>query len=209
MKIRTRAAIGGFTLLELIVALFVTAVMFAVGYGALMQAVAQRDGITQTQSRLAEMQRALRIIANDIAQTTPRPVRDGIGNTQLPALQSEDGSGALLSLTRGGEGQALASGRTTLRRVQYRLEDGQLVRLSWPVLDPVQGLEPRRRELLSQVDRVELRYLQTDGQWQRTWPNVTLVGAEPRRLDRNRPQAVEVVIETRDMGRLMRLIEIP
>jgi len=209
MKSHGQSDASGFTLLELIVALFVAAAMFAIGYGALMQAVAQREHIAASQARLAELQRAIRMLASDIAATTPRPVRDTVGDGVLPAVQSEDGTGAVISLTRGGEGHALAQGRTTLRRVQYRLDNETLVRVSWPVLDPVQGVEPRRRDLLSGVTALELRYLTSSGQWQRSWPVSSGDSSLTEGRERSRPRAIEVLLETRTEGRITRLIEIP
>jgi general secretion pathway protein J len=68
----------GFTLLELLVALFVTAVMFAIGYGAITQALENRERVQVQQRRLNELQRAMRTLVQDFAQAVPRPVRDAI-----------------------------------------------------------------------------------------------------------------------------------
>ena len=197
----------GFTLVELIVALFVSAVMFAIGYGALMQATQQRDGIRLAQDELANLQRAVRLLTLDITQITPRPITDTLGRGELAAVIGADGSGRVLALTRGGEGDARASGRPALRRVEYRLEQGQLQRLSWPVLDPIAGVQPRVRVLLRDVRLIEFRFLDNDGQWSAVWPKPS-VSATPPTL-RQRPRAVEMRIETARDGVLRRVWEIP
>ncbi len=197
----------GFTLVELIVALFVSAVMFAIGYGALMQATQQRDGIRLAQDELANLQRAVRLLALDITQITPRPITDALGRGELAAVIGADGSGRVLALTRGGEGDARASGRPALRRVEYRLEQGQLQRLSWPVLDPIAGVQPRVRVLLRDVRLIEFRFLDNDGKWSAVWPRPS-VSATPPTL-RQRPRAVEMRIETARDGVLRRVWEIP
>lgn len=197
----------GFTLLELLVALFVSAVMFALGYGALMQATQQRAGIQRAQDELAGLQRAMRLLTLDITQMTPRPVTDVLGRGELAAVIGADGSGRVLALTRGGEGDARASGRPALRRVEYRLEQGELRRLSWPVLDPVAGVEPRVRVLLRDVRLLEFRFLDNDGQWGDVWPKPSTSATTG--TSRQRPRAVEMRIETARDGVLRRVWEIP
>lgn len=197
----------GFTLLELVVALFVSAVMFAVGYGALIQATQQRDGIRLAQNELASLQRAMRLLTLDITQMTPRPIADMLGRGELAAVIGADGSGRVLALTRAGEGDARASGRPALRRVEYRLEQGELRRLSWPVLDPVAGVEPRVRVLLRDVRALEFRFLDNEGQWSSVWPKPSM-SATPG-ASRQRPRAVEMRIETAREGVLRRVWEVP
>ncbi|MFZ9905075.1 MAG: type II secretion system minor pseudopilin GspJ [Steroidobacteraceae bacterium] len=205
MSSRNRAQ--GFTLLELIVALFVSAVMFAVGYAALMQATQQRDAIRLAQDELATLQRAIRLITLDVTQMDPRPINDILGRGELAAVLGTDGSGRVLALTRGGEGDARATGRTSLRRIEYRLEQGQLQRLSWPVLDPVAGVQPRVRVLLRGVRSIEFRFLDNDGQWSSVWPKP---GASTSSGSlRQRPRAVEMRLDTNDAGMLRRLWEVP
>ena len=197
----------GFTLLELIVALFVSAVMFAVGYAALMQASEQRDRIRVAQDELATLQRAIRLMTLDVTQSDPRPINDILGRGELAAVLGADGSGRVLALTRSGEGLSSASGRPSLRRVEYRLEQGQLQRLTWPVLDPVAGVLPRTRVVLRGVRSVEFRFLDRDGQWSSVWPKAgsdSGVGSL-----RQRPRAIEVRIDTDNQGMLRRLWEIP
>lgn len=197
----------GFTLLELIVALFVSAVMFAVGYAALMQATEQRDAIRSAQNELATLQRAIRLMTLDVTQSDPRPINDILGRGELAALLGANGSGRVLALTRGGEGDARSSGRPTLRRIEYRLEQGQLQRLAWPVLDPVAGVQPRVRVLLRGVRSIEFRFLDNEGQWSSVWPKPGASSAAGSL--RQRPRAVEVRMDTEAEGVLRRVWEIP
>jgi general secretion pathway protein J len=149
----------------------------------------------------------MRLLTLDITQMTPRPVADMLGRGELAAIIGADGSGRVLALTRGGEGDGRASGRPALRRVEYRLEQGELRRLSWPVLDPVVGVEPRVRVLLRDVRELEFRFLDNEGQWGSVWPKPgmsTTPGAS-----RQRPRAVEMRIETERDGVLRRVWEVP
>ena len=47
---------SGFTLIEVVVAIFVAAVMFAMGYSALSQAMVERDSLNTKQTRINEIQ---------------------------------------------------------------------------------------------------------------------------------------------------------
>jgi general secretion pathway protein J len=76
----------GFTLVELLVALFITAIMFAFGYRALDEAFRSRREIDEQSARLIAVQQALRTLEQDFELLQPRPVRNLIGDGYMPAL---------------------------------------------------------------------------------------------------------------------------
>jgi len=79
---------AGFTLIELMVALFIAAIMFAMGYGAINQALNGRNALKEQQAQLLELQTAVRVIEQDFVQLAPRPVRQPVGDEPAqPALQ--------------------------------------------------------------------------------------------------------------------------
>ncbi len=119
---------GGFTLVELLVALFITAILFAIGYGAINQALKNRDRVQQSQDRLVALQRTIRTMVQDFAQTAPRPVRDGLGSGYVAALASGGSGGVLVTLTRAGWSNPAGVQRPSLQRVRYSLVDGHLRR---------------------------------------------------------------------------------
>jgi general secretion pathway protein J len=83
---------GGFTLIELMVALFITAIMAALGYAVLQQGLKSRVEVDQQAARLLAVQQALRIMEQDFELLQPRPVRDLLGNGYVPALYIPQGS---------------------------------------------------------------------------------------------------------------------
>ncbi|HEY3730300.1 MAG TPA: type II secretion system minor pseudopilin GspJ [Steroidobacteraceae bacterium] len=83
----------GFTLVELLVALFITAIMFAFGYRALQQALTSRRELDEQSARLLAVQQALRTIEQDFELLAPRPVRNLIGDGYLPAVTAVQMSG--------------------------------------------------------------------------------------------------------------------
>jgi general secretion pathway protein J len=195
----------GFTLIELLVALFITAVLFAMGYGAVNQAVNSRKGLEEQQARLLAVQTTMRLFAQDFGQLAPRPVRQPVGSGHLPDLVAASNTQPFVTLTRGGWANPAGLQRPALQRVAYFLEKGTLRREYWPVLDAMLATPTKRRELLTGVKSVIVRYMDGTGTWGPQWPpNGASAGFE-----RLRPIAVEVTLELEDWGHLVRIFEVP
>ena len=109
----------GFTLLELLVAMFIAAIIFAMGYGTINQAVKNREGLEVQQKKLLELQTAIRIMEQDFVQLAPRPIREPVGSGYLPALManSSASSGGLGSSSSGslGSGSSGSLGSSGVR----------------------------------------------------------------------------------------------
>jgi general secretion pathway protein J len=80
---------GGFTLIELIVALFITAIIFAVGYGSINQALRNHEQLKEHQARLSEVQSAVRVMVQDFSELAPRPIRDQLGQNWLACITTQ------------------------------------------------------------------------------------------------------------------------
>lgn len=208
---RPRAPQRGFTLIELAVAVFITAILFAIGYGAVNQAVKNRDALEQQQQRLAAVQNAIRTIAQDVNQLSLRPIRDPSGNSWLPVVVAAgSNSQRLLELTRGGWANPAGVQRPALQRVVYLFEENTLRREYWPVLDPLLSTEPIKKDLCTGVKSVTFRYMDVGRQWRDTWPPASAVAAANAQLNlRLRPVAIEVTLELNDWGKIVRILEVP
>ena len=203
----------GFTLLEVLVALFIAALMFAIGYGAIQQGLTGRESVKAAQTQLLELQTAVRLLEQDFAQLAPRPVRQAVGEEPAqPALQGAlPGTQPIVALTRDGWANPAGLQRAGLQRVAYFLENGTLRREYWNVLDPTLASTTARRNLLSHVKTFTIRYLDVNRQWQDQWPPATstvLIGSSLELTLRERPLAVEITIDTEDWGKIVRIIEI-
>jgi general secretion pathway protein J len=199
----------GFTLIELAVAVFITAILFAIGYGAVNQAVKSREALEQQQERLIAVQSAMRTIAQDVNQLAMRPIRDPSGNDWLPVLIASGNTQRILELTRGGWANPAGVQRPALQRVAYVLEGTRLRREYWPVLDPLLSTEPVRRDLCTGVKSVTFRYMDVGRQWRDTWPPQSNVTGNAQLNRRHRPVAVEVTLELEDYGKVKRIFEVP
>lgn len=196
---------AGFTLLELLVAMAVFAVIGAMALGGLNAVIDQGEIAGGQMARLAELQRAMRVLTADLGGIQPRFVRDELGTAgELPLVT--DGRGEfLLRLTRGGwSNPSRAPYRGTLQRLQYRLKDDVLIREYWAVTDRVLGERPRQEELLTGVERLELSYLDQGREWVTQWP-------PPSRSapgNGERPRAIRVKLTLEDFGVIERVVEV-
>lgn len=194
-----------FTLIEVLVALAIFGILSAFAYGALSQTILSAEILGERMDRLQAIQKSVRYLSQDFLQLAPRPVRQELGDSLDPALQSDFRSEFALELTHGGWSNPVALPRGTLQRSAYRLEDDELVRYYWTVLDRTLSNEAIGATILDGVESLLFRYLLDSGDWIEQWPPPTLPG--PLGL-RQRPRAVEIVLTLQDEGEIRRIIEI-
>jgi general secretion pathway protein J len=194
-----RSPAAGFTLLELVVAMALFAVVSVMTYSSLRAMLDSRQRVEQETARLAAVQITITRMARDLGQATDRGIRDEFGNRQ-PALIFHSFRGDGLEFTRGGWRNPTGRKRSSLQRVAYRLDNGELLRSSWPVLDRDVAAKPYSQPLLDKVTRFQVRFLDGTANWHDEWPPPA--APEPDRL----PMAVEVWLELEDWGRLRRLV---
>jgi general secretion pathway protein J len=203
----------GFTLIEVMIAMFIAAIMFAIGYGAINQALHDRDALNVSQERVTEIQRGMRVVAQDFAQIMARPARDTSGTGQLmPAVFADGSSDIILTFTRAGWSNPAGIQRPAEQRVRYRFIDGSLVREHWLSVDPALNTEPRQRTLLSKVTAIEVRFLDpVSREWRTDWQSGTSGQMAPNTVSLlvTRPLAIEFTVVFEDWGRVQRLFEIP
>jgi general secretion pathway protein J len=208
------AGARGFTLLELLVALFIAALMFAMGYAAISQGLSSHDQLKVQQARLVELQTAMRVMEQDFVQLAPRPVRQAIGDEpSQPALSAappgEAAGQPLVAFTRNGWANPVGLQRPALQRVAYYFENGTLRRESWYVLDPTLSSTTAKRDLLKHVKSVTFQFMDVNHVWQTIWPPTTVQGMVAVELSlRIRPIAVQVTIDTDDWGEVTRIFEV-
>ncbi|MDQ5910868.1 MAG: Type secretion system protein [Pseudomonadota bacterium] len=201
-----KLTVRGFTLLELLVALAVFAIMATAAYSGLRSVLFTRAAVEAQNRRLADVQLAVFRLVQDIQQATPRGIRDEYGDPE-PALRGGDLLDDVLILTRAGWDNPLGQSRATLQRVAYRLREGRLWRLHWDVLDRGGAVAPRETLLLDQVQEFRARFLDQEDEWRNDWPPPADQSAEDQRSDPNLPpRAVEITLTLEDWGAITRLL---
>ena len=195
----------GFSLLELVVAVAVFAVVAAAAYGSLAAIARTRGALAAQQDRFAQVQRALALLADDLRQGVGRSVRGSDGR-ELPALA---GSAQALEFTRLGFANPLAEARSNLQRVAFALDAGTLREGRYAVLDRAPNSVPAWRDLLPRAGQLRLRYLGCDHVWREAWPPGEILPCQPG-IDVNAqlPRAVELRIAPPELGDIRRIVEL-
>lgn len=187
--------VRGYTLVEVLVAVSIFAILAGTTYVALdglsRAALEHRDRAED----FAELQLALSRIEADLRQLVSRPVRGPDGRPR-PALSGERRQ---LEATRAGWANPSGQKRSTLQRFAWQLNDGALVRRSWPVTDRSAATRHFDETLLDDAQNLELQFRDQQGRWREHWP------ADPEAADRL-PVAVEIQLESERFGRFRRLV---
>lgn len=189
---------SGVTLLELLVALAIFAVIGVIAYSGLNITLTMRSQTDKHAAQLAQLQIAFARLGKDFEQYVNRPIRDEYGDFK-PAIQ---GTESYLELTCAGWRNPAQQPRATLQRVAYFVEKGILKRSYWRVLDRAQNSQALHVELLREVDAFTLRFLSQDLKWHNEWPPQVIESAGVKLI------AVEVTLIVKQWGSLPRIFQL-
>jgi len=196
---RRRAA--GFTLVEMLVALLVFALLSAVGVGVMAYAVDNQGVIQSRMDRLGKFQRARALLQADLAQAAVRRVRGRDGMAARDAFVGStggtpSGGAPLLALVRRGFANPDEEPRASMQYVEYRLVDGQLERGVRSALDGAMTGPPQ--VLLTGIQAASIDY-HYRGAWNRGWAG----GMETL------PDAVRLKMDLDGLGRVEQWFLLP
>lgn len=174
----------GFTLVELLIAVGIMALLGTVGALLLNTSLENQAAIETRQQALERVALALTVFRRDLEQITPRIPRDEQGDAMAANIVAEQvGEDSELEFVHGGRrvlpGRGLSS---TLERVRYVREDKELIRYSAAVADPAGSTTWQRQVLLNDVSDFVVE-LWDGNRWSVFWPPSTQVNAtQPRSL---------------------------
>lgn len=186
---------AGFTLVELLVALTIFALLSAAGVTLLSFSVRAQEAAEERLARLSEIRRAGALLTSDLAQAAPRMSRDEAGAARAAMVGgSGQGDAMLLSLVRRGWENLDGAQRPSLQKVQYSWVSGRLERTAYRFVDGSSALPAVA--VVTGVRALRLRYRGPRGEWRDRWDPV-----QPMQL----PTAVEMVIDTEESGSIRQL----
>lgn len=185
---------NGFTLLELLIALSIFALIAMMAYSGLLSVLQVGAQVEHTSQQLMRLQLTFQRFNQDVTQLVYRPIRNEYGDS-LPAIQ-----GALqqLEFTRAGWHNPLQHPRSQLQRVNYSVEKQTLWRSYWQVLDRTQDSQPQRSMLLTHVIAFKIRFLDSQLEWHDEWVSVDT----PLTENSLQLKAIEVTLSLENFGEL-------
>lgn len=153
----------GFTLVEMLVALSIFAVIAAMGVGLLRSSVDTQDAVQARLQGMSGINRARAAMANDLAQAVQRPTRGQAGEP-VPAFV---GSPTGFAFVHAGAGSPDGSPRPNVERVGYALTGGEWRRATQRMLDGTALSDGDR--LIGDVTAAAVRYRDGQGNWSESW----------------------------------------
>ena len=195
----------GFTLVEVLIAIAIFAILSVMAYGGLDTVIKNREHTEQELDRLKQLQMTMVKLQRDIEQTIARDGTDELGGVLYKMASSPDTS-IVIELTRNGWSNFAKLKRSHLQRVAYKFEDNNLVRMSWPFVDRAQDSQALETILIDNLDEVSVRFFDNN-EWIDDWPRPETLASSSTEV--GLPAAVEVTLKMHDWGDIIRIFKVP
>jgi len=187
----------GFTLVEVLVALVILAVVALLAYRA---TAAMTDGearLAAESERWRTLDRFFARFEGDLREAVPRPSRRSAGSEPAWLAQPGDSDGnSALAFTRAGPEFVVEPGIAG-QRIGYRQRGGNVELVYWPALDNPDDAPVAAYALVGGVRHFRVRVQGAGNGWLTAWP---VTGDSPL------PRAVDVVLELDDGTTVERVI---
>jgi general secretion pathway protein J len=183
----------GFTLVEMLVALTIFALLAAAGVGLLRSSVDTQEAVGSKLADLAATERLRLLLASDLGQAVDRRSRDSGGVERLPFVGDATG----LRLVRGG--WIAADGKGALQAVRWSVEGNRMLRLGQASVDGDAQEIPA--ELLDEVTQAAFRFRRPDGKWRNAWI--------PKPSEPPLPSAVELTVRRGSEAAVRMIVALP
>jgi general secretion pathway protein J len=218
----------GFTLLEMVVAIALSALVAAMAYESFDGASRNAERTRDVLNDVNKLDKAWQLIGQDMRNVVPLSPLLASPQLRFEAAslktKGKDSFQVIMLFARRGWINPLGRVRSDLQQVNYRIAEGKLWRDYLPERNmPLENIDFERDSfhqlLLDNVVDIQLRFLsdariKADGKgvlegseysrnWEPTWPPVNGAGGAPM------PVALEITIEVEGGNRSVRLFQIP
>lgn len=191
----------GFTLVELLVALAIFALVAGLAYRSLTAMLESREGLRAESRKWRDAALFVGRVERDLKSVLDRPATGPSGTPLAPVSSSIEAAGTRengLALTRSGsalQDNVLAAPQ----RVAYRLREGRVERLAWTSVDAAPRDEPVATPVMPNVRALAFRFL-AGNDWRIAWG----VPGSAERI----PLAVEMTLTLESGERIVRLVDL-
>lgn len=183
----------GFTLVELLVAIAIFAVLSALGWKVFDYLIQVKDRNAVHEANIGQLQQAYQQMQRDTLQLMP--VTANIAGDVQPALSL---SNQQFTFSKAGVTDPLKQGRSAFERIeyQYNAQDKKIYRLKYNNLNMLRSEQPLSAVLLSDVDQFEVMAMNPTEINQ--WP-ATAIDPENLEYQRLLPRGIRIRFTIRDI----------
>ncbi|HEY9201512.1 MAG TPA: type II secretion system minor pseudopilin GspJ [Gammaproteobacteria bacterium] len=193
----------GFTLIEVVIAMAIFAILSALAYSGLQSVIDSKSHTEAGLERLQAVQMSMLTLSNDLQQIAPRAAQDALGgNLHKLSTQSSE---YLVEFTRSGWRNPAESPRSSLQRVAYKLDEDRLIRIYWSHVDRADEERRVERVLIDNIESLQLRFLNEQQEWTEDWPEAAVLTSSN---ESPVPLAIEATLDTHDWGEITRLLRV-
>jgi len=192
-----------FTLVELLVALAIFALLAAFAYRGLAVLLESRAALENDARKWRDVALLVGRFERDLLATLNRRSTGPSGTLLAPVSSLLDFGGSTgrgLAITRSGA-TLNANALAAPQRIAYRHAEGRIERLDWAGADVGPRAEARATPVLDGAASLAFRFLDANGEWRADWG---LPGS-----DAALPAAVEMTLELAGGERVVRLVDLP
>lgn len=219
----------GFTLVEVMVAMAITAVASVMAYYGIDSAINLSRAAEVEADYLRQTNRAFDILSRDFRHVIGRQVREPYGYNKEHAFMLDKDGERILKFSRIGwtNPEPARFQRSQLQRVEYHLDGEKLIRSSWQMMDRYDDSKTQEIVLLDKVKSFAVKVMQqpdisqmnqlgsnvfinikptSDDGWLEKWPaNENL---DSFTATSALPMAVEITVELERWGEVRRVFEL-
>lgn len=195
--------VKGFTLIEILIALTVFAILAAITSNILYQSFTTRERINEQSAQLSTLQMSMSFMQQDLGQIIERAIR--VDDMRLLPIFS--GQRGYLEFTRDGHiNPGALEQRSTLIRVAYVCQEGKLLRRTWGTLDTAQRKKYEDRVLVDSLQDCHFGFLNQTLQLFTEW---RADAADNHQNKEQIPKAVQINLTFATAGTLNFLFPLP
>jgi general secretion pathway protein J len=199
----TASKAAGFTLIELVCALAIFALMAGFAYRSLTALLESREALERESRKWRDLALFIGRVERDLASVVNRRGFGASGVQLAPVssmLDTPRGASQGLAMLRAGMSLAQGTGAAP-QRVGYRLADGKVELLQWAAADSAPRGTAEATAILTGVRKLEFRFMAVSGEWRPDWGAPGSTEAPP--------QAVSLTVELESGETVRRVIDLP
>ncbi|CAM3118427.1 MULTISPECIES: type II secretion system minor pseudopilin GspJ [Pseudoalteromonas] len=192
----------GFTLIEVLVAMAILAVVIMATHQILDSTTKAKEASDEKIAELNGLQTAFRLMDQDFSQMTQRTVRNEAGDAQEQYLLAgryilESQYDGIAFVRDGWVNPINLLPRSELQAVGYRVLNDNLERVYRVYVDQLDNMEPRVQVVLKGIEELKFEFLDANNEWQEQWQIKAL------------PKAVAVTLQQIEAEPIRRVFLVP